>query len=46
MVNIDVQQDKSEVMTEGPKDARTVFVSNLSFGVTEEGLRERFSKVC
>lgn len=41
----DVKEVETPLKTEGPKDLRTVFVSNLSFGVTEELLRERFAKV-
>lgn len=33
------------VKTEGPKELRTVFVSNLQDTVTKNRLKERFSKV-
>ncbi|XP_064398817.1 squamous cell carcinoma antigen recognized by T-cells 3-like isoform X3 [Halichondria panicea] len=35
--------EAAKVETEGPKEARTVFVSNLSFKATEDELREIFT---
>ena len=37
--------EAAKVETEGPKEARTVFVSNLSFKATEDELREIFTPV-
>ena len=34
-----------KVETRGPKEASTVFVSNLSFNITEQVLRDVFSQV-
>ena len=31
---------------EGPKEGKTVFVSNLPFSTTEKELEEKFSEVC
>lgn len=40
-----METEPSNIKVVGPRESRTVFVSNLSEEVTEEELREKFSEV-